>query len=140
MSIQTKIQEIQNNLALFDDTMSKYEYIIELGKALDSLDVSFHTNEYKVQGCQSSVWMKLSSDDKKLVIQADSDAFIVKGLVAIIIAIYQGSSCEAINETDVSILEALGLDEIITQGRQNGVASMIKKIYDYCQIKERQHE
>ncbi len=135
MTIEHKIGEIQANLALFDDAMSKYEYIIELGKAFKPLDVKYHTPEYKVQGCQSSVWMKLAYENETLTIEADSDAFIVKGLVAIISTIYEGSSCEEINHTPRSLLEQLGLEEIITQGRQNGVASMIKKIYDFCQAR-----
>ncbi|MDH5465358.1 MAG: SufE family protein [Thiovulaceae bacterium] len=136
MSIQQRLNEIASNLSLFDDPIQKYEYIIELGKALKPLDEKFHTDAYKVQGCQSSVWMHLFIKDEKLTIQADSDAFIVKGLVAIIISVYEDATCSEIKAFDKALLDHLGLDEIITPGRQNGVASMIKKVYDFCQAKE----
>ena len=133
MTIQQKIDEISENLSLFDDVMQKYEYIIELGHELSPLDDIYKTNVYKVQGCQSNVWLNAYEKDGKLYFEADSDSLIVRGLVYILTSIYSDQTADSIMETPTTLLEALGLSEIITAGRQNGVHSMLKRIYQFAQ-------
>ena len=132
MKITNKIQSICDELILFDDVMDKYEYIIELGKGLKGLEERYKTEIYRVQGCQSKVWLHAYKKDGLLYFEADSDALIVKGLVQILIRIYSGHMAKEILETDTSELKRLGLGEIISSGRQNGIASMLKRIYSFA--------
>ena len=131
MSITDEIQSISDELLLFDDVMDKYEYIIELGKQLKVLDERFKTEIYRVQGCQSKVWLHAYEKDGLIYFEADSDALIVKGLVRILIRIYSAHSAQEILETDTSELKRLALGEIISSGRQSGIASMLKRIYSF---------
>jgi len=133
MNIVDEIQSISDELLLFDDVMDKYEYIIELGRQLETLDEKFKTERYRVQGCQSKVWLHAYEQDGLLYFEADSDALIVKGLVRILIRIYSGHTAKEIVQTDTAELKKLGLGEIISSGRQNGIASMLKKIYSFAQ-------
>lgn len=132
MSISDEIDTITDELLLFDDVMDKYEYIIDIGKQLGHLDEKYKTEFYRVQGCQSQVWLHAYEKEGLIYFEADSDALIVKGLVQILIRIYSGRSAKEILETDTSLLKSLGLSEIISSGRQNGIASMLKRIYGFA--------
>lgn len=132
MSISEEVQTIADELMLFDDVMDKYEYIIDLGKQLGHLDERYKTEIYRVQGCQSQVWLHAYEQDGLIHLEADSDALIVKGLVQILIRIYSKHSAKEILGTDTSLLKSLGLSEIISSGRQNGIASMLKRIYSFA--------
>jgi cysteine desulfuration protein SufE len=131
MSITNDIQAISDELNIFDDVMDKYEYIIELGKSLSGLEERYKTEIYRVQGCQSKVWLHAYEKDGCIYFEADSDALIVKGLVQILIRIYSGHTAKEIIDTDTAELKRLGLAEIISSGRQNGIASMLKRIYSF---------
>ena len=137
MTIQESIEQLRDELALFAEPLEKYDYIIELGHDLKMLDACYKTDLYKVQGCQSTVWLHPYESGGKLYFEADSDAVIVKGLVQILIRIYSGHTPKEILETDQSLLEQLGLSEIITPGRQNGVVSMLGRIYGYAKEVDR---
>jgi len=102
------------------------------------LDEQYKTEAYLVQGCQSRVWLYPYEKNGLVYFDADSDALIVKGLVEILIRIYSGRSAEEILQTDTAELKDLVLAEIISSGRQNGIASMLKRIYVYA--KERYSE
>lgn len=132
MSIEETIALIRDELELFGDPLEKYEYIIEQGQALAPLADAYHSDGYLVQGCQSMLWLHLYKKEGRLFFEADADALIVKGLVRILIRIYSGHTAEEIRRSDRRLLEHLGLSEIITPGRQNGVASMLKMIYTYA--------
>ena len=132
MSIHEEIRLIHDELELFDDVMDKYEYIIELGGKLLPLNERYKTSVYKVQGCQSKIWLHPYEKDGKLYFEADGDALIAKGLVDILIRIYSGHTATEILDTDTSQLKDLHLSEIISSGRQNGIASMLNKIYDFA--------
>ena len=112
--------------------MQKYEYIIELGHELLPLDSAYKSELYRVQGCQSTVWLHPYEKDGLLYFEADADALIVRGLVQILIRIFSGATAKEIVSTDRKLLERLGLSEIITAGRQNGVASMLGRIYGFA--------
>lgn len=132
MSIAEEINSISDELLLFDDVMDKYEYIIDIGKQLGQMDEKYKTEAYRVQGCQSQVWLHAYEQEGLVYFEADSDALIVKGLVQILIRIYSGRSAKEILGTDTSLLKSLGLSEIISSGRQNGIASMLKRIYSFA--------
>ena len=131
-TIQDEIDLLHNELELFDDVMDKYEYIIELGKQLLPIEDKFKTMAFKIQGCQSQIWLHPYLKDKKIYFEATGDALIAKGLVDILIRIYSGRSAQEILQTDTAKLKALQLSEIISSGRQNGIASMVEKIYAYA--------
>ena len=132
MKIQDEISLLSDELDLFDDVMDRYEYIIELGKQLHPLDKEFKTYNFKVQGCQSQLWLHPYEKEGKLYFEADGDALISKGLADILIRIYSGHTPSEILKTDSSALKELHLSEIISSGRQNGIASMLKRIYTFA--------
>ena len=135
MTIQESIGQLRDELELFGEALEKYEYIIELGHDLKPLEESYKADLYKVQGCQSTLWLHPYAKEGKLYFEAASNAVIVSGLVQILITIYSAHTPKEILDTDRTLLEQLGLSEIITPGRQNGVASILKRIYGYAQEK-----
>lgn len=135
MSRAMNIQEIIENFDLIDDWEEKYRYLIELGQNLPKLDDSAYSEKNKVQGCVSQVWLITTSkqiDGKThLYFAGDSDAHIVKGLIAISLAIFSGQSAEDITKTDpFAIFAEIGLNDHLTPQRSNGLASMVKRIQD----------
>jgi cysteine desulfuration protein SufE len=132
MSIEKKIEEFKDDLELFDDELEKYQYIIDLGKKLNSLDEKEMIDENLVQGCTSKVWLIKDKNSDELIFRADSNAAIVKGLVYMITTIFSNEKKDDINNLDINILDRLNLTEIITPNRQSGVQGMIKKIKEYA--------
>lgn len=132
MTVEQRIMTIKEDLALFDDDLEKYEYIIDLGKQLEEFDSENEKDENLVQGCTSKVWLVCEKKEGKLFFYANSNAMIVKGLVYILINIFSGLSPTEILETDLNILKQLNLTEIITPNRQSGVRGMIKRIKEYA--------
>lgn len=128
MGIVETLEEIHSELVLFEDDLDKYDYIIELGKQVPGLDSEYKNDAYKVQGCVSNVWINYRLEEEKVVFEADSDAQIVRGLVQILLMLFSRRTPQEILEFDWDKLSNLGLQEIITPGRQNGLASMIKRI------------
>ncbi|AXH14398.1 sulfur acceptor/SufS accessory protein [Malaciobacter mytili LMG 24559] len=130
--IESRIDSIKDDLELFDDDLQKYEYIIDLGKSLPNLEEEHKKDENLVQGCTSKVWLICEKKDDILVFKADSNAAIVKGLVKIILTIFNNLSAKEILDFDTQILQKLNLQEIITPNRQSGVQGMIKRIKEYA--------
>jgi len=133
MSSDMDIEDIIENFDLLDDWEDKYRYLIELGGALPELEGSQHTDENKVQGCVSQVWLVTHIENKDgsphLFFTGDSDAHIVKGLIAISFAIFSGKSAQQILDTDaLEIFAKIGLNDHLTPQRSNGLASMVKRI------------
>lgn len=135
MPVQT-ISEIQNEIidefALFDDWMGKYEYIIELGKNLPLIDDKFKTEDFKVKGCQSQVWLNANLDNGKLVYKADSDAMITKGLISLLVRVLSNQKPEDIVDADMSFIDKIGMKEHLSPNRANGLSSMIKYMKGYA--------
>ena len=131
MSIEHKILTIKEDLAYFDDELEKYEYIIDLGKKLDTLDDSYKISKNLVHGCTSQVWLLCQYKDGKLIFTGNSDAIIVKGLVYIILDIFSNNSIQDLLDIDIDVLDELNLSEIITPNRQSGVIGMIRKIKEF---------
>ena len=128
------ITAITDDLAFFDDWEDRYRYIIDLGKTLSPLSADEHSEDNKVRGCASQVWLVTSRnlDDSgkvRLVFRGDSDAHIVKGLVALVIALFSGRTPADILATDArAFFEEIGLKSHLTMQRSNGLASMVQRI------------
>ncbi|WP_419770294.1 MAG: SufE family protein [Candidatus Marinarcus sp.] len=132
MEFHNRVSKIKEELALFDDELEKYEYIIDLGKLLEPLDKEALKDENLVQGCTSKVWLIVEKQGDKLLFKATSDAQIVKGLVYIIITLFSNLTPQEILNTNIDVLDELELTEIITPNRQSGVTGMLKKIKQYA--------
>ncbi len=128
--LDTTIDELIENFEFLGDWEERFAYLIELGKKLPALDDAEMIDEYRVHGCQASVWLRiLPSIDDKFEIRADSDAFIVKGLIAVLLLIYNGKTATQILDADSSeIFGRLGLDKHLSPTRRNGLHSMVKRI------------
>ena len=131
--IEGKIEKIKEDLNFFEDELQKYEYIIDLGKKLETLDKKYKIPENIVHGCTSQVWLICEEKDNKLYFKGTSDAIIVKGLIYIVLEIFSGVEKEILKQTDMDIVYELGLSEVITPNRQSGVIGMIKKIKKYAE-------
>ena len=130
----TTIQEITDNFELLEEWDDRYRYLIELGRMLEPLPESARTDANKVQGCASQVWLSTDvkphgSDGPVIRFVGDSDAHIVRGLIAILLALYSGKPAQDIVSTDaVTLFERLGLREHLTPQRSNGFRSMVNRI------------
>ena len=123
------IEELVDNFGLLDDWEDKYRYLIELGEKLPPLDDRFKTDDWKVRGCVSQVWLVPEIRDGRISFLADSDALIVRGLLAVILIIFAHKSAPEIKEIAVAdIFAKLGLEEHLTPNRRNGLFSMVEKI------------
>lgn len=128
MSLEERKQSIIDDFSMFDEWLDKYEYIIELGKKLDSFPENKKTDDRLIKGCQSRVWLDWEVKDGKLYFTADSDAIITKGIISLLISVYSGRSAEEIAGDDFSFLEKLGLKENLSPTRANGLESMVETI------------
>ena len=130
--MEKSLQEIENEVvdefSMFDEWLDKYEYLIELGKALNEYPDAEKTNDKLIKGCQSRVWLDWSLKDGKLFFNADSDAIITKGIISLLIKIYSGRTPEEIASSDFSVIDRLGLKENLSPTRANGLVSMIARI------------
>ncbi len=122
-------QDIISDFSLFDSWLDKYQYLIDLGKALEPLDAAEKTDDRLLQGCQSRVWLIVDGDADSLTIRANSDAAIVSGLIALLIRAYSGASARQILETQPEFINALGLQQHLSATRANGLHSMLEAIY-----------
>jgi cysteine desulfuration protein SufE len=130
--LEKRIENIKEDLSFFDTELEKYEYIIDLGKKLEDIDEVLKSDENKVEGCTSLVWLVSEIRDEKIYFKGTSDALIVKGLVYLILKIFSDVKKEEIVSFDINLLESLELSEIITPTRQSGVAGMVAKIVEYA--------
>ena len=133
MTQTAKIDELVSDFALLDEWEERYRYVIELGRDLDTLPEYERTPENKVQGCVSQVWIRTdvraANGSPILVFQGDSDAHIVRGLIAILFMLFSGRSADDILAVDApAVLARLGLDEHLTPQRSNGLFAMVKRI------------
>ncbi len=124
------IAAIGEELAVFDDWMDRYQYIIELGRKLPTFPETWADDEHRVPGCQSRVWMEASLRDGALFLAGASDAAIVSGLVAMLLRVYSGRTPAEIMATEPRFLKDFGLLEALSTNRGNGVAAMARRIRD----------
>jgi cysteine desulfuration protein SufE len=132
LSIAETEKEIIEEFALFDSWDDKYEYIIDLGKTLPVLDKKYKTDENRVRGCQSSVWLVAEYKDGKLCYKADSDAVIVKGLISMLIRVLSGRTADEIIEAKLDFIREIGMTTHLAQTRSNGLLSMVKQMKHYA--------
>ena len=132
--IQDKVAEIADALSFFDTAEDAYDYIIDLGRRHEGLNEGDRIDAHRVQGCQSQVWLThRPGPGGTHLFAADSDAFIVRGLVALILSVYSGRTAEEILQiSDADILEKIDLRQFITPGRQNGVRAIVRRIQDHA--------
>jgi cysteine desulfuration protein SufE len=122
-------KEIVEDMAFFDDWEQRYQYIIDLGKSIPLIDESLKTDESLVRGCQSNVWLVSTERDGKLQFQADSDAVIVNGLLALVMAVFNDKTKEQILDFDINgYFKELDLERHITPTRGNGLHAIVAKI------------
>ena len=128
MMITEEIQDIRQLLEDCPDDLTKYQTIIEMGDDLDPYPESYKLDELKVSGCQSDLWLYAEHHGDCLHMIATSDAVIVRGLVAIVFQILNDRPRQEIRDFDVALLTQLGIQNIVTPGRQNGIGSLINRI------------
>ncbi|MEN9968729.1 MAG: hypothetical protein RIR94_909 [Bacteroidota bacterium] len=128
MTIQEKQQDIIDEFAIYDDWMDKYEYIIELGKSVPTLSPELKTKDRLIEGCQSNVWLATEIKDGKMQFSADSDAIITKGIIGLLIQVYNNESPAAILQSELFFINQIGLAEHLSPTRANGLLSMVKRM------------
>lgn len=128
MSVSDQQQDIINKFAELEDWEEKYGYLIKLGKDLGDLDPEIKTEKNKISGCQSQVWMHAKMDNEKMIIFGDSDAMIVKGLIAMLINVYSNQTPEDILSSPPEFLQKIGIDKHLSPTRKNGLGAMLKQI------------
>ena len=134
------IEELLDNFEYLDNWEDKYRYIIELGEKLPILPNHLKTDNSKVEGCTSQVWLIPSIKDGIISFQGDSDAAIVKGIIFIVFSIFSNKSAKEIKQIEVeNIFDKLGLKEHLSPSRRNGLASMVQKIKYYADKLENEH-
>lgn len=131
-SIQVLEQEVVEEFAMFPEWMDKYEYLIEIGKGLPMIAEACKTEDKLIKGCQSRVWLDCRMEDGKLQFVADSDAIITKGIIALLIRVYNNQTPEAILASDFGFIQQIGLQENLTPTRASGLVSMISRIKAYA--------
>ena len=130
------INEIQDELieefSLFSDWMEKYEYLIQLGKALPLIDEQYKKDENLIRGCQAKVWLHPEYKNGKVFFTADSDAIITRGLVSMVIRVLSNHTPNEIVAADLYLVDTIGLKEHLSVTRSNGLLSMIKQMKMYA--------
>ena len=126
-------EDIADTFDFLDDWEDRYRHVIEMGRDMDALDAAFHVPAYKVDGCASQVWLRAEIEgqgpDATFRFKGDSDAMIVKGLIAVLVAMYDNVPCKDVLATDAfAQLARLGLDEHLSAQRSNGLRAMVERI------------
>ena len=131
-SIINEQDQIVEEFSQFSDWSDKYEYLIDIGKALPPLDDTFKTDAYIVKGCQSKVWLQAEVQHDRLFLSADSDTVITKGIIALLIRVLSGHHLSEIENADLYFIEKIGLKSHLSPTRSNGLVSMIQHIKSYA--------
>ena len=130
------IKEIQDEIidefTGFDDWLDRYQLLIDLGNEQEPLPEEYKTDNNLIEGCQSRVWLQADVVDGKVIFRAESDALIVKGIVALLIKVYSGHTPDEILASEPYFVEAIGLKEHLSPTRSNGLVAMIKQMRLYA--------
>jgi cysteine desulfuration protein SufE len=132
MNLNETQNEIVDEFSVFDDWLDKYNYLIELGNELPEIDPRYKTKEYLINGCQSKVWLHADLQGGKIMFTADSDAIIVKGIVALLIKVLNGRTPDEILDNDLFFIDEIGLSQNLSPTRSNGLLAMVKKMRLYA--------
>ena len=133
MSIEEKVEDYKKTLAMFPNPQEKYQYLIEQAKKNEDFPQELRIDEFKVNGCQSQVWLVPEEKKDKLFFKSDSDALIAKGLVTLITSIYSNEAPKDIANSKIDLMEEFELGVILSPARRNGAFSMLKTIKEYSQ-------
>ena len=133
MSIQEKVDDYKKMLVLFPNAQEKYQYLIEQAKNSEDFPEELRIDEFKVNGCQSQVWLVPEEKEDKIFFKSDSDALIAKGLVTLIASIYSNESPNDIANSNIDLMEEFELGVILSPARRNGAFSMLKTIKEVSQ-------
>ena len=133
MSIEEKISHYKKELDYFDDNMEKYKYLLDQGKKAKTFPEKYRNEVFLVKGCQAQVWLVPIFQKEVIHFFSDSDAFISKGMITILCDIYGNKSPKEIINSDFDKLKSLGLDNLLTPSRRNGVYSMLNYIKKYAE-------
>ena len=132
MSLEEIQNEIIEEFSVYEDWLDKYNYLIELSKELPPIDVKYKTKENLINGCQSKVWLNADYKDGIMEYQADSDAIITKGIIALLIKILSGRKAEEIMHADLFFIDQIGLRQNLSPTRSNGLLAMVKQMKLYA--------
>lgn len=132
MTIEEVQQEIINEFSMFEDWMDKYGYLIELGNELEDLDAKDKNDQNLIKGCQSRVWLAADLIDGKIELRGESDAVIVKGLVALLLRVASGRTAQELLDNELHFVDDIGLKQHLSPTRSNGLVAMIKQIRLYA--------
>ena len=132
MTIEHVQNEIVEEFSVFTDWMDKYAYLIELGNELQNLDPKLKTDQHLIKGCQSRVWLVAEKIEDKIFFKGESDAVIVKGLVALLLRVVSGRTPKELLENDLHFIDDLGLKQHLSPTRSNGLVAMVKQIRLYA--------
>lgn len=135
-AVQRRIEELKSQFAQFSNWESKYQHVIELGKGLSGLTPEEREARYLVKGCQSQVWLIAGLENGHITLKADSDAVIVRGLVSLLVLVFNGSTPAEVLSTPPDFLKELGFFQALSPSRANGLNSMINEIYRIAQAYE----
>jgi|TARA_B100000767_G_C19729537_1_gene520990 cysteine desulfuration protein SufE len=127
-SFKEKQDSIIEDFEVFDDWMDKYEMIIDLGKEIRGIAEEQRKDEQLIEGCQSRVWLKADIDNSRMAFSADSDAIITKGIIALLINVFNGEKPETIVKEDLYFINQIGLQEHLSPTRANGLLEMVKRM------------
>ncbi|WP_288316389.1 SufE family protein [Mediterranea massiliensis] len=132
MTINEMQDEVIAEFSDFDDWMDRYQLLIDLGNEQQPLDEKYKTDQNLIEGCQSRVWLQADEVDGKVIFQAESDALIVKGIIALLIKVLSGHTPDEILEADLYFIPRIGLQEHLSPTRSNGLLAMVKQMRMYA--------
>lgn len=132
MTIKEIQEEIIDEFSMFEDWMDRYEYIIELGKSLPIINEAYKLDENLIAGCQAKVWLHAEIEESKIFFTADSDAILTKGIVAILLRVFNQQKPVDILNANLFFVDEIGLKEHLSPTRANGLFSMIKQLKLYA--------
>jgi cysteine desulfuration protein SufE len=132
MEITKRVDALKDEFSKLGDWEDRYKHIIELGKTLAPMAQEHKTEANKVKGCQSQVWLHAELEGDKIIFTADSDASIVKGIVAVLVRVYTNSTPTEVMATKPDFLDEIGLRQHLSMSRANGLSSMLKQISMYA--------
>ena len=134
MTINELQDEVIEEFSEFTDWMDKYQMLIDLGNELEPLDEQYKTESNLIDGCQSRVWLQCDEKDGRLIFNADSDALIVKGIIALLIRVVSNHTPKEIIDADLYFIDRIGLREHLSPTRANGLLAMTKQMKMYAVV------
>ena len=140
MTINQQQDAIIDEFVDMDDWMDRYQLLIDMGNELDALDEQYKTPQNLIDGCQSRVWLQADETDGVVTFRAESDALIVKGIVALLIRVLSGHTAREILDAQLYFIEKIGLNEHLSPTRSNGLLAMLKQMKMYALAFEAKHQ